>query len=221
MEDDMFFKLDFGSYDFANVKVSRKIPMCLVLDSSGSMEGDKIKELNTNIHKFLDYIRNNAKASRICDLCIITFGGVVNIVNNYSSIDDIDFEDLVAGGRTPLGSAVAKAEELLDARRQYYKDNSIEHYKPIMMLMSDGIPTEDYRDVARRFSERVSKKELKIFPVGIGADFDASVLKEFSPILNPKVIKDSSDFSKLFELLSSSSSNPENDSLEKWFNDEF
>ncbi|MEG1663092.1 MAG: VWA domain-containing protein, partial [Clostridia bacterium] len=216
-----YFNLDFGNYDFANVKISRKIPICLVLDNSGSMGGEKILELNNNIRKFLDYIRSNPKAKRICDLCIISFGNIVSVVNGYDSIDNITFNDLKAYGGTPLGAAVEKAEELLDLRREYYKKNSIEHYKPIMMLMSDGEPTDDYEEEAEHFSKRVKNKELKIFPVGIGYNFNLSILKEFSPILTPKIIKDAAGFARLFELLSSSSSNPDDDGLEKWFNDEF
>ena len=90
-----------------------------------------------------------------------------------------------------------------------------------MLLMSDGEPTDSYKSVAERFSERVIRKELKIFPVGVGNGFNMSVLKQFSPILMPKMIKDSAGFSRLFELLSSSSSNPDDDGLEKWFRDEF
>jgi hypothetical protein len=66
----------------------------------------------------------------------------------------------------------------------------------------------------------VKAREIKIFPVGIGEDFNKATLKLFSPILEPKVIKNAEGFSKLFRLLSSSSSNPEDDSLEKWFQDE-
>ena len=79
MKEDTYYSLDFGNYDFTNVKISRKIPICLVLDSSGSMRGGKIAELNSNIHKFLDYIINNPKARRICDLCIISFGDKVTV----------------------------------------------------------------------------------------------------------------------------------------------
>ncbi len=222
MSEDLFNSLDFGSYEFANVKVSRKIPICLVLDCSGSMQGEKINELNVNIHRFLDYVRANGKAHRICDLCIITFGGDgVNVASGYDSIDNIKFVDLTASGCTPLGAAVEKAQELLDLRRSYYRNNGIEHYKPIMLLMSDGVPTDEYQSVAERFSKKVAERELKIFPVGIGTDFRLDILKLFSPIVTPKQIKDTSDFAKLFELLSSSSSNPDDDGLEKWFNDEF
>ena len=217
---DFFDELDFGEFSEKTIKVSRKVPICLVLDDSGSMAGDKIKELNKNIEEFLSYIRGDSKASRIADVAIITFGDTVKIKSGYQNIDNIKFMGLYAGGKTPMGGAVKKAIELLKERRNYYRTNDIEHYKPIMLLMSDGEPTDEYKYVAEMLTEMVKAREIKIFPVGIGEDFNKETLRLFSPVLEPKVIKNAEGFSKLFRLLSSSSSNPEDDSLEKWFKDE-
>lgn len=221
-------KLDslFANWKNGDVKVSRKVPICLLLDVSGSMSDrdgstkTKIEEVHDNLITFLDYVRSDTRASKICDLCIISFGESIKVISDYNSIDTISNPSFNAYGGTPLGGAIDKASELLDNRRQYYKDNDIEHFKPIVLLMSDGEPTDNYKNSAKKFSDRVSKKELKIFPVGIGSSFNCSVLEEFSPILKPKQICTTEEFAKLFELLSSSSSRPEDDPLEKWWNEE-
>ena len=224
---DLDMDLDFGDFSAPAAASSRKVPMCLVLDCSGSMrypDGTrlpKIDELNNNIDAFLDYVRNDPKASKICDLCIITMGDAVRVVTRYTSIDRIHFPHLAAAGGTPLGTAMEKAIELLTERRQYYRDNDIEHYKPILMVMTDGDPTDDVSYISRRVSDMVANKEIKIFPVGIGVNFNQSTLSMFSPILRPKLIRNSEAFDKLFKLLSASSSNPTDDSLERWFNDAF
>ena len=220
-------KLDslFASWNNGDIKISRKVPICLLLDVSGSMDAvdggskKKIDELNDNLQTFVDYVKNDSRASKICDLCIITFGGDVKVISGYNSIDNISVSTLKAYGGTPLGEAIDKAVELLEIRRKYYRDNDIEHFKPIILLMSDGAPTDNYVESANNFSSRVSKKELKIFPVGMGKSFNCNVLKQFSPLLQPKQISTTEEFSKLFELLSSSSSRPEDDPLEKWWNE--
>jgi len=217
---------NFGGWDNSDIKTSRKVPMCLVVDTSGSMmnkdgsDQPKINELNRNIRSLINYIKNDPKASRICDLAIISFGGSVNVVSGYNSIDQIHFEDLVPQGRTPMGEAVEKAIELLKIRRDYYRSNNIEHYKPILLLMGDGNPTDNYQPAALELTHMVNNRELKVFPVGVGNSFDQSILSEFSPQIHPKKITDASGFSQLFRLLSSSSSNPNDDSLERWFNEE-
>jgi uncharacterized protein YegL len=214
------FSINFGEQNKVNTS-TRKFPICLVLDTSGSMHGENIRALNENVRNFLAFVENNQKAQRNAEIAIIEFGGDVRVISGYNSIDKIDFDDLNAYGATPLGEAVEKAINLLDIRRQYYRNNAIEHYKPIMLIMSDGEPTDDYIDVANEVNEMVQKKQLKIFPVGIGQNFNTVHLARFSPFLKPRLIQKSSDFSELFELLSASSSNPEDDSLDKWFNEDF
>jgi len=214
------FNINFGESNSVQSS-TRKFPICLVLDTSGSMHGNNIRDLNQNVHQFLQFVQNNPKARRNAEIAIIEFGGDVRVVSGYNAIENIQFKDLDAFGATPLGAAVEKALELLDIRRQYYRNNAIEHYKPIMLIMSDGEPTDDYVPVAEEVYKMVSEKQLKIFPVGIGQKFNVGHLARFSPFLRPRLISNSSDFSELFELLSASSSNPEDDSLDKWFNEDF
>ena len=228
MADYMDDEVNFGDWSSLDINVARRVPICLVLDRSGSMDEKdgssltKIEELNKNLKNFLDYVRGNAKASRICDICIIAFGGVdeVNVVCGYTNIKDLKYTPLKPYGRTPMGAAVAKAMELLKLRRNYYRSNDIEHYKPIMLLMTDGLPTDNYMATAAEFSRMVQAKEVKVFPVGIGSNFNKEVLRKFSPLVEPKTITSADNFSKLFKLLSASSSNPNDDSLDKWFQDE-
>ena len=221
-------EVNFGDWSSLEINVARRVPICLVLDRSGSMvecdgsELSKIQELNNNMKNFLDYVRGNAKASRICDICIISFGGVDEVIveNGYSNIKDLKYKPLVPYGRTPIGAAVAKAMDLLKLRRNYYRNNDIEHYKPIMLLMTDGLPTDNYMPAAQEFARMVKNKEVKVFPVGIGRNFNKEVLRQFSPLVEPKTIDSAENFAKLFKLLSASSSNPNDDSLDKWFMDE-
>lgn len=214
------FNINFGE-STSQESSTRKFPICLVLDTSGSMHGKNIQDLNLNVHQFLQFVANNPKARRNAEISIIEFGGDVRVITGYNSIENIRFNDLEAYGATPLGEAVEKALELLDIRRQYYRNNAIEHYKPIMLIMSDGEPTDAYEPVADEVYNLVESKQLKIFPVGIGLKFNVAHLARFSPFLKPRLISNSSDFSELFELLSASSSNPEDDSLDKWFNEDF
>ena len=65
----LFDDLDFGDFSAPSSGGSRKVPICLVLDCSGSMryadgtKRPKIDELNYNIDAFLEYVRNDPKAS--------------------------------------------------------------------------------------------------------------------------------------------------------------
>ena len=120
-------KLDelFGAWNDAGVTISRKVPICLLLDRSGSMtqkdgtRDTKIEELNKNVANFISYVRNDPRASKICDLCIISFASDVRVECGYSAIQDVRVPYLRAEGTTVLGQAVDKAVELLEIRRGY------------------------------------------------------------------------------------------------------
>jgi uncharacterized protein YegL len=127
-DDDLLKGFSNGDFD---VKVSRKVPVCLVLDVSGSM-GDqigwnhsKIDELNKHYSSFLSFVRKDVKARQICDLSVITFGNEVEVVNGYANVEAIKDSKFEASGPTPLGQAMKKAYDLLDLRRSYYKQNDI------------------------------------------------------------------------------------------------
>lgn len=217
------FNLDFNAVNDVEISSTRKIPICLVLDTSGSMtKGNNIRTLNENLQGFLDFVRSNSKSRRIADISIVVMGGGVEVFTEYQSIENIRLDKpFEAHGNTPMGEAMNVALDLLLDRREYYRNNEIEHYKPIILLMSDGFPTDMYQEAARRTSDMVLNKEIKLYPVGIGDEFDAKMMKEFSPVITPKVIHNRDEFALLFQLLSQSSSNPEDDSLDQFFNDEF
>jgi uncharacterized protein YegL len=223
------FDFDAFGYD-ETLDSSSKLPVCLVLDCSKSMivsngfQGSpRIDDLNKNVKNLIHFIKSHKKASMMTDLAIISFGGYkAHVISDYTNVHEIQFHDLIPEGKTPMGDALNQAIDLLMERRKYYKDYGIKHYKPILMLMSDGGATDrkEFYEAAARCSELVNSGQLKVFPVGIGADFNDVELRKVSPILKPKQVQDTKDFAKLFELLSKSTNDPNNDEIDEWFAEE-
>lgn len=223
---------DFDFFSTPSAESGIKLPVCLILDTSGSMSDTlyskrgrvaKIDELNKNIDMLFDTIINDNNAKMMCDICLISCGGEIpQVINGYSNIENIHFQHVTARGRTPLGQSVNLALSLLIKRRQYYRDSNIEHYKPILMIMSDGMPTEDeyvYLDAAKRCSDMVINEGLKVLPIAIGDGANLGVLNLFSPKVQAKAIADMDVFRKLFEMLSRSMSTSDNTVFD-WLNDQ-
>jgi uncharacterized protein YegL len=224
-----------GNFDFFSKPTMNggiKLPVCLILDKSGSMSERvrssrgmvvKIDELNNNIQELFRTIRNDSNARLMSDVCLIGCGGEhPEVINGYSSVDKINFVPLTAGGRTPLGASVELALDLLQKRREYYRSAGIEHYKPIMMIMSDGQPTEVESVVynaAQRCSDMVNTEGLKVLPIGIGDSARLDILDMFSPKVKAKCITNMDVFVKLFEMLSVSMSQSDNTVFD-WLNDQ-
>lgn len=113
---------------------------------------------------------------------------------------------LTANGNTPMGEGVRLALDLLDKRKQEYKDKGVDYYQPWLVLMSDGQPNGNVtilEDAIQRTRDLVMNKKLSLFPIGIGADADMDALARFSPIRPPLRLK-GLNFKDFFEWLSKS-----------------
>ena len=223
---------DFNFFSVPKATGGIKLPVCLILDTSGSMAERikssrgmvvKIDELNHNIDTLLQTIKNDPNASIMSDICMIACGGEQpSVINGYTNVEKIQFRHVIPDGRTPLGASVELALNLLNKRREYYRNNSIEHYKPILMIMSDGQPTEpDYvvYDAAQKCTDAVNNEGLKVLPIGIGTSARLDILDMFSPKVKAKCIDNMDVFVKLFEMLSRSMSQSDNTVFD-WLNDQ-
>ena len=190
-----------------------RVPVCICLDTSHSMGGAPIRELNAGLQAFYDAIKQNEIAQFSADVSIITFGSrgdkQVNVIRDFSTlVNDTNAPTLTANGCTPMGEAVNLALDMLEQRKTMYKDNGIDYYQPWIVLMTDGAPygDKDPSAVGRaqsRASNMVNNGKLVVFPIGIGDQANMSELAKFSPKRPPVKIK-GLEFSKFFLWLSSS-----------------
>ena len=90
-----------------------RVPICLVLDVSSSMDGAPIQELQTGVQMFFDAILDDEVAQHAVEISIVTFGKSVQKVLDFMSIERQQLPDLQAGGLTPMGQGVSLALDLL------------------------------------------------------------------------------------------------------------
>lgn len=182
---------------------SARVPVCLVLDTSGSMQGKPIDELNQGVQMFMNEIREDEMASLSAEISIITFGGKVQQVVEFSNIENQTAPLLQPVGRTPMGEAVNLALDVLEARKKTYASLGIDYYQPWLVLMTDGAPTDDITAAAARTRELINNNKLTIFPIGIGSEAHIPTLQQFSPKLPPVKLK-GLNFNEFFIWLSQS-----------------
>lgn len=185
MYDDLLLRTE----DLVNNPTAR-VPVCLCLDVSGSMDGEPVNELNRGVQLFYDAIKEDEVAMYSAEICIVTFGGSRAVcLEDFGSLEmQPDPPLLKADGMTPMGEAVNMALDLLDRRKKEYKDKGVDYYQPWMVLMTDGSPNGDPRELTRaiqRTKELVVSKKLTVFPIGIGPAADMESLSQFSPERTP------------------------------------
>jgi uncharacterized protein YegL len=176
LEEDWGEQLFEAGLQFADNPEPR-CPCVLLVDTSGSMKGDRITALNEGLRTFQAELNKDALARRRVELAVISFGGEVKVVQPFVTIDDFQPPTLQTGGLTPMGAAIRQALDLLDARKALYKTNGVAYYRPWVFLITDGAPEGEQPEViyeaAQRIKAEEAAKRVAFFTVGVeGADME-------------------------------------------------
>ncbi len=191
------------------VAAPKPVPVILLLDVSGSMsividpentrvvgpshivdgqevvpvEGGtmKITLLNQAVRKMLDSFRKEARREVGFMVSVITFGSRASVHTPPTDVATLEWKDFDAEGETALGAALDLAKAMLE-------DKSVvpsRAYRPTVVLVSDGEPTDDWEEPMRRFISEGRSSKCFCMAMGIG-ESDDDVLREFisgTPVL--------------------------------------
>ena len=180
-----------------------RCPVVLLLDTSGSMDGVAIEQLNQGIRTFQQAVLQDAKASLRVELAVVTFNTSVNVSQEFVSIDSFSAVDLVASGTTNMGAGIERALNMAEQRKAFLKSQGNAYYKPWVLMITDGTPTDEWKEAASKVHSAVENQKLSFFAVGVkGADM--SVLKQVASPKLPPVMLDGLKFNEMFVWLSKS-----------------
>ncbi|WML53199.1 VWA domain-containing protein [Neobacillus sp. PS3-12] len=192
-------QVPFDGVEFAENPEPR-CPCVLLLDTSNSMSGKRIDELNKGLQTFKDELMADSMSLKRIELSVVSFGPV-NVQTEFQTADLFIPPTLKADGMTPMGEAIEKGIELIQQRKEKYRENGISYYRPWMFLITDGAPTDRWQKAANLIKDAESNKSLMFFAVGVeGANMD--ILKQIS-VRDPLKL-DGLRFRDLFSWLSNS-----------------
>ena len=185
----------------------RPLPIFILADTSGSMRGEKINELNLALREMLNALNTADDIRGKFQLCVISFGKETEVLQPLADIEGLAIPELTAAGKTPMGQAFELVKGLIEDRETV----SSRAYTPTIVLISDGIPTDcsEEKKKKKNYFDWEPLKELhqgersskcQRLALGIGEDADIDMLKVF--IDNPEIplikTKDASGITKFF-----------------------
>lgn len=196
--------LSFSGLEFADNPQPRCACM-LLLDTSGSMSGRKIQQLNEGVRQFKRELQDDDLAQKRVEIAVVTFGPV-QVVNQFITADSWAPQELHTTGATPMGEAIERGLELVEQRKQTYRENGVAMYRPWVILMTDGSPTDSVSRAKKLVHDGEGARKFAFFAIGVeGADMNE--LSAIAVPSRPPLALDGYKFREFFLWLSSSMKN--------------
>ena len=187
------------------VNYEQKSLCVLLLDVSYSMEGKRLKSLQEGIESFHREIMEDQTSRNRLEVAILTYGNNVSVLQQPALVDDFEMPKLEAKGSTSMGEGIREAVEMVEARKNWYKMTGQPYYRPWIINITDGEPTDipDIPKVGNEIRENIEKKNFFFFNVGV-EDAIIRTLEELSSKQMPPAKLKGLKFAEFFQWLSAS-----------------
>ncbi|MDK1670687.1 VWA domain-containing protein [Moraxella osloensis] len=179
----------------------RRLPVYLLLDTSGSMHGEPIEAVKNGVQTLLSTLRQDPYALETAYLSIITFDSSADQIVPLTELASFQVPSLTASGTTSLGDALSLLAKCIDQEVQKTTPEVKGDWKPLVFLMTDGSPTDNWQ---RGFESLKAVKAPMIIACAAGHGADTSVLKQITEIVVSLDTADANTIKAFFKWVSAS-----------------
>ena len=181
--------------------MARRLPVYLLLDTSGSMMGEPIAAVETGVQTLLSALRQDPYALETAYLSVITFDSNAKQVTPLTELTAFQMPSIKASGTTALGDALSLLANKIDSEVAKTTTDTKGDWKPLVFIMTDGAPTDNWQKGLTEFRKR---KTGIVVACAAGQGADTNVLKQITECVVQLDTADSSTIKAFFKWVSAS-----------------
>jgi uncharacterized protein YegL len=168
------------------------------------MAGARIDAVNEGLRAYRDDLVADTLAAMRVEVAVVTFGGRVETVRDFTTAETFDPPTLTVSGDTPMGTAIIHGVEMVKKRKQFYNQQGLHYFRPWIFLFTDGGPTDNWRPAIDVIRQGEESKEFAFFAVAVGDEANMDVLRQLASARRPPIRLKERRFRDMFVWLSES-----------------
>jgi len=179
----------------------RKLPVYLILDTSGSMSGEPIQAVENGMQMLVSALRQDPQALESAYLSVIKFDNSASQVVPLTDLASFQMPALNASGSTALGAALTLVSSCAKNEVSKSTPEKKGDWRPLVFLMTDGGPTDDWQKGLADFK---SSRWGMVVCCAAGQAANTGVLKQISECTVQLDTADSKSLAAFFKWVSAS-----------------
>lgn len=179
----------------------RRLPIYLLLDTSGSMYGEPIESVKTGVQTLISTLRNDPYALETAYISIISFNSSAQQIVPLTDLATFQQPSIDAGGCTAMGEALSLLAKKIDAEVTKTTAEKKGDWRPLVFILTDGEPTDDLNKGLTAFK---SKKFGMVVACAAGMGANTDTLKKITENVVQLDTADSESLKAYFKWVSAS-----------------